>query len=330
MAQQEMQIAGRRVGFVADNLPVKSLKLDPNNPRLHYLVSIAGGKATDKELHDMLWERDSVKELAESIYQNGGLLEPVIVRGEGLVVEGNCRTVALRELKKKYPQDGRFQTARANVYDGKMEDEQLQVLLADMHVAGKSPWDAYEQARCVKILKDQYGKPYDWLTSHLRMRRAKIAQLLKAYDLTEAFLKKDPDPKHVRKFSVFEEVAKRKVLLQRFDEPEFVARFHRWLEEGKISDHKQVRDLAEILANPEAINALDKKGYAAAYEVLEAANPSRTSSLYATIKETTERLRKAPLDEIQQLQSGNVQRIRMVRELYRAIQDIATQAQLKL
>ena len=57
------------------------------------------------------------------------------------------------------------------IFDGELNDEDLAVLLADMHVAGKIRWDAYEQAKHVSDLYNVYGKTYDWLGNHLRLSK---------------------------------------------------------------------------------------------------------------------------------------------------------------
>ena len=55
-----------------------------------------------------------------------------------------------------------------------------------------------------------------------------------------------------------------------------------------------------------------------------------SSGLFASIEDTTEMLRSAPFDEIQDLKNGNVQKFVMLRNLHRAIQDIATVAKIQL
>ena len=46
-------------------------------------------------------------------------------------------------------------------------------MLADMHVAGKIRWDAYEQAKHVSTLYNVHGKTYDWLATHLRLSKSR-------------------------------------------------------------------------------------------------------------------------------------------------------------
>ena len=282
----------------------------------------------------MIWAKDAVKALAQSILQNGGVYEHIIVQRDEdrlRVREGNCRTVASRRLLGQYPNDARFVTMPAMIFDVDLTEEDLAVLLADMHVAGKIRWDAYEQAKHVYDLFHVYGKTYDWLSNHLRLSKSKIVELLSAYRATSEFLTIHPSPTNVRKFSLFHELMKKKELRARFEEePQFKQQFHRWLDEERITDSKQIRSLPTILENPEATKALDSGGITEATQVVMRADPALESDLFWAIKVATERLKVAPASDIQDLRQGNPGKIIMLRNLQRAIEDLSTLAQVKL
>ena len=67
------------------------------------------------------------------------------------------------------------------VFNTDLTEENVAVLLADMHVAGKIRWDAFEQAKHIYDLYKIYGKTYDWLGSHLRLSKSKITEMIEAY-----------------------------------------------------------------------------------------------------------------------------------------------------
>jgi transposase len=270
-----------------------------------------------------------------SVFQNGGVYDAIIVQRNGKdkyrVREGNCRTVASRHLLDNHPNDTRFMTMPAMVFDVDLTEEDLAVLLADMHVAGKIRWDAYEQAKHVYDLHMVYGKTYDWLSDHLRLSKSKITELLSAYKATNEYLHLNPTPGNVRKFSLFHEVVKKKDLRERFNESmEFKQKFHKWVTEGRVTDSKQVRDLPLILENPEAANVLEEEGFEEAQKVLIRNDPSLASDLFLSIKNATEKLKKAPANDLQDLKSGDPQKLIMLRNLHRAIEDLATLAGVKL
>jgi len=310
------------------------VELDPSNPRIQFLVGQKAGQVSQSELDALIWEKDAVKALANSIFQNGGVYEDIIVQRNGKkfrVREGNCRLVASRHLLEQYPNDARFMSMPGMIFDVDLTEEDLAVLLADMHVAGKIRWDAYEQAKHVHDLFQLYGKTYDWLSNHLRLSKSKIIELLSAYRAMNEFLTAHPAPDNIRKFSLFHELMRKKDLRQRFhDDLQFKQRFHKWLLDNRLNDSKQVRALPDLLANTEAAKALDKTGYAEAARVLIVNDPSLESDLFYAVKNATEKLKEAPASDIQDLKSGNPQKVIMLRNLHRAIEDLATLAGVKL
>jgi hypothetical protein len=331
--QESIRIQGRDIPFTRRTVSIDAIDLDPKNPRVQYLVGQRANGVGQEDLQGLIWAKDSVKALAESIFQNGGVYEPLILQLKGdrfVAREGNCRTVADRHLAQEHPDDARFAMVPAMVFDGELTDEDLAVLLADMHVAGKIRWDAFEQAKHVWDLHNRYHKPFDWLASHLRLSRSKIQELLFAHKAATEFLAAHPQPGNVRKFSFFHELAKKKILRELFEvEPSFKHRFHKWIAEERLNDAKQVRDLPIIIANVEAGKALETQGYAAAQRVLVRADPSLESNLFAAIKNATDKLVAIPANELGELKT-NPQKLILLRNLHRSIQDVTTLAGVTL
>jgi hypothetical protein len=308
--------------------------LDPANPRIQFLVGQRAGNASQEELDTLIWSKDAVKALAQSIHQNGGVYEAIIVQKKDdkyLVREGNCRTVSTRHLSEQYPEDIRFESVPAMIFEEDLNEEDLAVLLADMHVSGKLRWDAYEQAKHVWVLYNVYGKTYDWLGNHLRLSKGTIIELLQAYSAMTDFLQQFPEPANIRKYSFFHELMKKRELREKYkNSPEFQQQFHGWLAQGKLIDAKQVRKLPSILENTDAVRALNEDGFEYAARILIKNDPSLESDLFSALKRATEQLRKAPASEIQDLRAGNPQKIIMLRDLTRAIEDLYTLSGLKL
>jgi hypothetical protein len=331
---ESIVIQGKQILFERGTVPVAQCELDPRNPRIQYLIGLRAGQVSEPELEDLLWEKDAVKALAQSIQQNGGVYDSVIVQRLGdrfRVREGNSRTVACRRLLNQFPNDRRFLTMPAMIFDVDLTEEDLAVLLADMHVAGKIRWDAYEQAKHVYDLFHVYGKTYDWLGNHLRISKSKIVELLAAYQATTDYLKIQPSPENVRKFSFFQELMRKKELRDRFnDDLEFRQKFNSWLTTNKITDSKQIRNLPMILADAEAAKILDTIGVAEATLVLQRNDPALESDLFRAVKHATELLKEAPASDVQDIRSGNPQKIIMLRNLHRAIEDLMTLAGVKL
>ena len=331
--QNYIRIQDRDIPFERARLSLDQLTLDPKNPRIQYLIGRQPEPVTQDRLDELLWAKDQVKALSQAIKQNGGVYDEIIVQksdGRYLVREGNSRTVATRHLAAQHAGDSRFATVPAMVFDEVLTDDDLAVLLADMHVTGKIRWDAYEQAKHVWTLHNVHGKTYDWLATHLRLSKSRITQDLKAYKWTSDYLIEHPDAKNLEKFSFFNELARKKALDARYtDDLEFQQQFKGWLTDGRLTDSKQVRQLETILANDQAVKALDEGGWTEAAGVLVREDPALGSDLYDSVKRATERLTKVPADEIQDL-ATNKQKVIMLRNLRRAIDDLATLADVEV
>jgi len=328
-------IQGKQVPYSIARIPNDQLELDRSNPRVQYLVGQMAGNVTQDRLDELIWAKDQVKALAQSIFQNGGIREAIIVQPSGKnkyrVREGNSRTVSNRHLSEQHPGDDRFAFVPAHVFEQNLTEEDIAVILADFHVAGKIRWDAYEQAKHIHDLFHVYGKTYDWLSDHLRLSKSKISEHLAAYKATTDFLQVHPAPANIRKFSLFHELMKKKELRERYDDkPEFRQQVYGWLEKDRISDAKQMRSLPGILQSSEASKALDSHGFDEAAKILITNDPALGSDLFHAVKTATAALMAAPASDIQDLKAGNPQKLIMLRNLKRSLEDISTLAGITL
>jgi hypothetical protein len=313
------------------SVDVEWLKLDPHNQRLSFKLRMQGTIAKDEDLHKLLWKQDAVKDLYTSVLNNGGLIEDPIVRRDGIVVEGNCRTVVMRELHKELPEDKRFKKLFVRVLPQDVTDEQLMMLLGELHVAGKIRWGAYEEAEYVWKMHNLYHKTYDYLASHLRWSRTKLSQKITAYEETKKYLEKTGDPQGATRFSFFEEFMKKKELRERFNKEQgFIQEFGQWINTGLIKEALAVRQLPEILANPDATSKFKKGDMMAAKQVLFTANPALVSGLYAVIDDATEQLLNIPLSEVEDLRDGATAKVEKLKGLHAAIVKVAKHAGVKL
>jgi hypothetical protein len=303
--------------------PLDRIKLDPSNPRLQFTLRKTGMAASDKDLHRLIWDLDPVKGLYQSVYQNGGLIEDLVVKADGRVVEGNCRTVVLRELHKKYAQDTRWQQVYVRVLPDSVTDEQLMLLLGELHIAGKIEWRAIDQAEYVWRMHKIYGRTYDFLTSHLRWSRSRLSQKIAAYEETKAYAARTNDPKAISRFSHFEEFMGEKPLRERREaDPTFMTQFGDWVAAGKFPDAKDVRALPKILDNTEALATLEKENFQKARAVLFAENPALSSNLYSIVDRASEQLETIALSELTALKGGDKPRVAKLRRLQKALRSI--------
>ncbi len=307
------------------------LKLDRSNPRLSYALTQEENTPSDARLQDLLWSIDAVKDLYQSVLQNGGLIDDPIVTQEGLVVEGNSRTVVLRELHKKFPDDIRWTETYVRLLPPDVTNEQIVTLLGELHIAGKIEWRAYEQAQYVWRMNKEFGRTYDFLAAHLRWSRSKIAQKIGAFEETQLYLAEYSDPQGVNRFSHFEEFMKKKDLRERREnDPAFMKEFREWVSQGKFPGATDMRILPDVLANDKALAALREYGIQSAEAVLNDADPSRNSDLYYSIDQTCQQLRNVPLSEIKALQNGSPTKLAKLTELQAALDELAHMAKISV
>lgn len=318
-------VDGREVTLRGQDIPIDKVTLDPSNPRLanSILADLGGAEADEvqKMLEETLWSDPNVRELYRQVQVNRGLTERVIIREDGTVVEGNCRTVVYRRLHKQFPKDDTWQKLPARVLPAQITDREVAILQGEMHVAGKITWSSFEKAGHVFSMHNDHMMTQDEIATRLRMSKSKVNQLIRAFETMQVkYLKRYPGAASVHKFSYFEEFFKNPLLRARTSkDPELVDKFVDWVGTGKIPEGKHVRQLPEILENKHAAKALERGGFIPAVKVLESDNPALTSSLYRAMEKATLELRDASAMDIDELRNGNQAAIRLVDELSNAL-----------
>lgn len=259
---------------------------------------------------------DDVRDLYRQVLINGGLVERIIVRRDGRVVEGNCRTVVYRKLREKHPSDRRWHNIPARLLPTAIADRDVAILLGEMHVAGKNTWTPFEKAGHVYSLHNDFSLIQDEIAVRLRMSKSKVNQLIRAFDMMKnKYFRKYPGPASSRKFSYFEELLKKPPLREWLNAtPGAEDMFVDWVGTGKLDQGAQVRDLPAILEDEDAIEALTTDGFAAAQRLLAEDNPALTSKLFRRMVEMTDALKKAQLDDIQMVRNSGSSKPRKVVE----------------
>lgn len=317
----EITLDGKRVQVQSVDLPLDEVTLDPKNPRIANTVSISvteKGDALQKKLEALLWDDTDVRDLYRQVLINQGLVERIIVRQDGRVVEGNCRTVVYRKLRERQPSEKRWKTIPARLLPVDIGDRDVAILLGEMHVAGKNTWTPFEKAGHVYSMHNDFALVQDEIALRLRMSKSKVNQLIRAFDMMKnKYLPKYPGPASSRKFSYFEELFKKPelrdwVMSSLGSEDRFIE----WVGTGRLDQGIQVRELPAILEDEEALQVLTTDGFSAAQRVLAEDNPMITSKLFKRMVELTDALKKAQLDDVQRVRkSRNSKARRIVAEL---------------
>lgn len=144
-AGSTMLIRGVEVPTTTNDLRVSSLKFYVDNPRIYSFVRSEGHVPTQGEILERLLTLEHVRELVQDIKANGGLIDPLIVRGGVLeVLEGNSRLAAYRFLAQQAPL--KWGRVRCTVLPEDIPQHLIFALLGQYHVKGKKDWAPYEKA----------------------------------------------------------------------------------------------------------------------------------------------------------------------------------------
>jgi hypothetical protein len=293
------------------DLPIEEVSLDPTNPRVANTVMVSTfgeGVKLQEELTNLLWEDPDVRALYQSVLQNKGLVERIIVRHDGVVAEGNCRTVVYKKLAENFHNDPTWRQIPARVLPADITDRQVAVLLGELHVGGKSQWSPFEKAGHIHKLFNQYSLTQDEIAKLLKTSKTVVNHNNRAFAaMKEKYLPTFPGTAAVRKFSYFLELYKQPQLRDWVSsEPAALDDFVQWVGLNKISRGADVRELTDIVGNESALRAFRAQGYEAARKVLELDRPELTSPLFKLMVDMTEALDAARLDEIQKVRKDKI------------------------
>lgn len=310
-----------------ESVAVEELRLDPENVRFKQIE----GVLRDEEMHKLIWDEPETRVLQRTILASGGLSERPILTADRVVKEGNRRIVCLRRLRQM-AQSGELEGVSRNMFDT-VECEilprdvsklDLDVYLARIHVVGKKPWEALNQAAHIYELYHDWDQSYEAIREYLGIGKAEVIKRNKAYEATVVYLKEYPGRGDIRHFSYFDELF-RGTKTRKWAEayPVNLKKFSVWLAAGKITDSKHVRFLPEVLNDPEAITILDSEGgtMEEAIALLAEKKPAIQSQVFRAVDAATQLLDGMPLHEYRRL-ADNEPQINMLRSLHRRLTDI--------
>ena len=125
---------------------LNTLQFYADNPRVYSLVHADEDDEPDQDhIQRELEKMDHVKQLVQAIRENGGLTDPLLVRGsDNAVLEGNSRLAAYNVLARRDPI--KWNKVKCDVVTEKIDNEDVTTLLSSYHIIGRKSWDPFEQA----------------------------------------------------------------------------------------------------------------------------------------------------------------------------------------
>lgn len=230
----EERILYERIG--SSEWEMREVKLDVHdqvalwdeNPRLQ--TAKMDGLSSEIELEAALRDSSGFDDLQRSIRDIGQMQSIYVKRtptGKYLVLEGNTRVTALRDLDRKHDSGklaGAFSQVTAKIVPSNFGDREIVILLAGIHVRGSGvrDWKRYVQARFVyETVIGRPGKPPIMNQTQLAESMGKsltfVNRLKDAYSFALKFVEhcdgeENPRKLAAEKFSVLEEISKARVL----------------------------------------------------------------------------------------------------------------------
>jgi hypothetical protein len=279
--------------------------LDPSNPRIGFSMrQLPEDQRNEAACVLLLTSQEETEALRRSIVLSNGVQEPIYVRADGRVAEGNRRVVALRAAQEDCPGDPRFMRMPAWLIPNDTPEHVVQDLLNEIHLGSVRGWAPYERALQMRGLVEN-GLIEDEVAERYRMTTREVKQQLDAIEFMEREyfpITADPtDPEHRTKFSYFLEFSKNGRLQEHCRRrPQLAPRFATWVRDGRLDTGMRVRRLPRILDSAEATRLLDLVGYKAADEYLAKQHPEE-QELYALLEKTRARLAAMTVVELVEL-----------------------------
>ena len=216
----------------------------PENPRVYSTLNIAGAEPTQDEIEEHMCNLDHVKQLKVSIDSNGGLIDPLIVRGgDFTVLEGNSRLAAYRLLSKIDPI--KWGKVKCKVLPADIDDDAIFTLLGQYHIIGRKDWEPFEQANYLYRRHQQTRLPIEYMAKELGISVQKANSMIN----TISFMIKNDDL-NKRNWSYYEEYLKnssvKKYRETNPDIDETIAVAIKCGEIHKAEDMRKLGDIAKV------------------------------------------------------------------------------------
>lgn len=312
-------IQGSRIQLTLEELDPDSIILDHTNPRVGFSMrQLPAEERSDEACTVLLTSQEETDALKRSIIRSGGVQEPIYVRFDRRVAEGNRRVVALRAAKEEYPEDVRFATLPAWIIPDETPEAVVRDLLNEIHVGAVRGWAPYEKALQLRALVAG-GLLEDEIAERYRMTTREVQQQLRAVSLMDDLyfpITADPgDPHHRAKFSYFLEFWKNSRLRKHAEAtPDLPKQFAVWVRDGKIDTGAGVRRLAKVLDSEEATEILETIGLNAAEDFL-ARNDPTAHEIYALLERARARVAEMTVSDLVEL-GQSPGRLEVVRSLH--------------
>lgn len=325
----ELTIAGDVVEVTHETVSIDQLRLDPDNPRIRFQISHGNQRkpTNGEEVLSIVRAQPGYENLQKQIRKQGGIHDPLIVRHDGMIVEGNTRYAVLCVLAKT-PNGKQWTTVPVMRLPKTVSERTVQILMANYHIGGKTTWRPVAQAdQIYRLIKGRKATLED-VADATRMSVKKVSQYVDAYEYlinevlpeVESGSKVDKQQILEKKFSHALELTTRKDLQAIRDNPAERKKLARLIATDKIQG-AQVRKLPTIMQNAKAKEVLAKDGFKAASDALKKVDPTTDSKILKSVKSLTTMLTSMDQSDIELFRKQPKAKT-MLRELFNAVENV--------
>jgi hypothetical protein len=314
------------------SLALDKVQLDPDNPRIQDAVKqkYRHVKISQPQLQALIMEQPGVSDLFVAIRDNGGLQEPIYVRPDGRVIEGNCRAACYLKLKAVPGSVKKWNLIPAAIVPN-ITERQVAILQGQQHVAGKNKWRAYEKVGHLYRMHHHLNMDPAEIAKSMGLRERDVKRDLEAYEtMTNKLLPQMKNGSNrLEKWSFIQELYKRKGLSEYRAKEENINEFVSMVSSGKLTRGVDVRRLEHIVKVPSALKELKKKDIDSAISVAGKIDPTVDSAILKKLKSVTRLLQELPSKDLTRI-SEDAKAQQILNELAQALRNVARAAKIKL
>jgi len=245
-------VQGKNLVEKIEDISLDDMQFSKDNPR----ISQHGQNLSQQEIQDILFEQEDGRTLKKQIFTDGQQYDEPYVRKEGskyVVEEGNRRTTAMKSIladirnqKITGVSEKEFSKIRCKILRPNATKAEIRKFLASIHISGKKDWPATNKGETIALMIDLDNETYQSIADHLGSSKSVIEKLYRAYKMTAEYSQRYAG-RYMHTFSYWDEYYKKKNLqVQAQLNPGFRDEVLELVHSGKISEHKQIRKLAEF------------------------------------------------------------------------------------
>ena len=311
-----------------DLVNIDDLKYDEKNPRLAHLDD-----PTKFEHH--LIKVGNVSELVQELILDKVMLESLVIDKNNVVIEGNRRLAACKQLIKKIDQGlykeldrKNFSYLRCKKIPSKISNEGTVMYLITVHMRSKKPWKLFNRANYIYKLHSKHGWSKNKISMKLNITRPTLDKTLKSHSLTIKYKIRygSSDNNWSKKYSYFWQLLTTKGLKEIASDEDKIVKYMEWVYMDKFKIYQEVRKLPDIIKHRAAFKEFKNidssndrgKSFRFALQVLDQENPALTNPKFKKIDTMSNMFRNMSHTDIKKIKS-DTRKMRIVERLSESI-----------